>query len=504
MALAEQRGTVDVGILALRAEELEALARRLPSGPGVVRGAEEYDLRDAGPGCRVALVRSAVAALALLEELAPRWIFVVGVASGVPAEEPTLGDIVVSTSVLDHEVEAVLEDGTRAYAHAASMHPDAVALVAELASRRESLAALCTPEALGLARPAVDLSLGGFYGTKRIKADVQAILRRRGGDRARPPAITTGALLASERHLDEAELQQAWLRAPRRFRAVETESAGVYRALHERGVPVLAIRAVGDVIGMKRRSAWTEYACQVAAAFTLGLLREGGLPRRSVHAQPPAPARDLLAEAARLARLGDAALERGEIDEAEVRYAAALPLFREVGDARGEASSMLRFGELSLRRGEAEEAQRRYQEALPLFRRLKDALGEANCVARLGDLALKRSEAEEARRRYQEALPLYRRAGDVLGEANCVLRLGDVALRRADEADARERFTEALALYGRIPEPYSMGMTHRRLARLATEPLERRRHVEAARELWLGLGRRDLVVKLEAELGRGV
>ena len=503
MTLASHRGTVDVGIVALRADELDALARRLPGGPGVVRGAAEYDLRDAGPGCRVALVQSAGAAVALVDELAPRWILVVGVASGVPADEPTLGDVLVSTSVLDHEVEAVLEDGTRAHAHAMSMHPDAAAFAADLASRRAALAALCTPEVIGLDLPLVDLSLGSFYGTKKTKAEVHAILRRREGGRARLPTLTAGVILASDRRLDEGELLQASLRAPRRFRAVETESAGVYRALHDRGIPVLAIRAIGDVIGLKRRPEWTEYACQAAAAFTIALLRGGSLPARS-SAAPPSPARDRLAEAARLARLGDAALERGEIDEAEDHYAEALPLFREVGDVRGEASSILRFGELALRRGETDEARGRYQAALPLFRRLKDALGEANCVARLGDLALKRGEVDEARRRYQEALPLYRRAADVLGEANCVLRLGDLALRRADDADASDRFTEALALYARLPEPYSMGMTHRRLARLATEPLERRRHVEAARELWLALGRRDLVVKLEAELGRGV
>lgn len=503
MTLASLRGTVDVGILALREDELDALAGRLPSGPGVVRGAAEYDLRDVGPSCRVALLRRAEAAVALLDELSPRWIFVVGVASGVPADEPTLGDLLVSTSVLDHEVESVLDDGTRAYAHATSMHPDAAAFAADLASRREALGALCAPERVGRDRPAVDLSLGSFYGTKKTKAEVQAILRRREAGRARPPSFTTGAILASDRPLDEGELLQAWLRAPRRLRAVETESAGVYRALHERGVPVLAVRAVGDVIGVKRRPAWTDYACHAAAAFTIALLR-AGLPARSATAPPSSRPRDLLAEAARLARLGDAALERGEIDEAEALYAEALPLFREVGDLRGEASSTLRAGELALRRGETVDARRSYEEALPLFRRLKDALGEANCVARLGDLALKRGETGEARRRCQEALPLYRRAADLLGEANCVLRLGDLALRRADADDARERFTEALALYARIPEPYSMGMTHRRLARLATEALARRRHVDAARNLWLGLGRRDLVVKLEAELGRGV
>src|SRR6185369_8328726 len=130
-------------------------------------------------------------------------------------------------------------------------------------------------------------------------------------------------------------------------------------------------------------------------------------------------------------------------------------------------------------------------------------LGEANCVARLGDLALRRGDADEARRRCQDALPLYRRAGDVLGEANCTLRLGDLALRRADADDARERFEEALALYAKIPELYSMGLSHRRLAKLARDVDAQRHHVAAARELWMRAGRLDLVAKLDAETGRG-
>jgi nucleoside phosphorylase len=511
MLIGEIRGKVGVGIVAVRPDEREALLRRLPDGPGAVqgaRGARTYEIRRAGDGL-VAIAGGAEAA-GLLDEIAPAWLLVVGVASGVPAEEPSLGDLVISTSVLDHEAHAVLEDGTHAYAPAGPMHPEAVVLAADLGVRREALAVLCSREAIGRDPPPVDLSLSSFYGTKKTKAEVQAILRRRFEGKARPPVVTTGALLASDRRLDAADLQQAWLSAPRRFRAVEAESAGAYRAASQRGVPVLSVRAVGEVIGSRRTPTWIAYAAEVAAAFTVGLLRVGVFPKREGSALPSRrseapPSRkpgDVLAEASRQARLGDAALERGEIDEAEERYGEALPLFREVGDVRGEASSMLRFGEIALRRSAIDEARRRYQEALPLFRKQKDALGEANCVARLGDLALKGEEIEEAKRRYQDALPLYRRAGDGLGEANCVLRLGDLALRRAEDAEARERFEEALGIYAKIPEPYSMGMTHRRLARLSDELDERGRHVAAARELWTRIGRKDLVAKLEAELGK--
>jgi len=127
--------------------------------------------------------------------------------------------------------------------------------------------------------------------------------------------------------------------------------------------------------------------------------------------------------------------------------------------------------------------------------------GEANCIKRLGDIALSRSDHEEARRRYDEALPLYRRVGHVLGEANCIKSLGDIARACNAPAAATERYGAALALYARIPEPYSMGMAHLRLARLATDPIEQRHHLDTARALWTQIDRPDLVPQLDAEFG---
>jgi len=506
-SVAEVRGTIDVGILAVHTEELDAIAERLPERGGSAQGARGYDLRRAGGGT-AALVRGwsgdradpARAAAALIDELAPAWLLVVGVASGAPVDEPSLGDVLVATSVLDHSAEAVLEDGSRAFA-AAPVHEAAAALVAAMTGRD-----LGPWSAIGRAPPAVELSLRSFYGTKKTKADVLSVLRRRAEAGARPPRLTTGALLASDAPLGEAELLRAWQHAPRRFRAVETGTAGVYGVAHARGVPVIAVRGISDVIGAHRGPAWAEYARHAAAAFVVALLRNGALARRTPQPPPSVPPSsrrqgETLTEAARLARHGDAALERGDLDDAAARYAEALPLFRAIGDVRGEANGALRFGEIALRRGEVDGARHRYQQALPLFRRVQDALGEANCVARLGDLALKRGEVDEARHRYQDALPLYRRAGDVLGEANCTLRLGDLALKRADEDEARARFEEALALYARLPEPYSMGLTHRRLARLSPDERQRQRHVAAARELFVRAGRHDLAAKLDAETG---
>ncbi|HMC60238.1 MAG TPA: hypothetical protein VKJ01_13685, partial [Candidatus Solibacter sp.] len=79
--------------------------------------------------------------------------------------------------------------------------------------------------------------------------------------------------------------------------------------------------------------------------------------------------------------------------------------------------------------------------------------------------------------------------------------LGWVALARGDEFEARSRYVEALSLYARIPEPFSIGQTHRRLARLAATPKDRAHHIQAAREAWLSVGRPDLIQELDTEFG---
>jgi SIR2-like domain/Tetratricopeptide repeat len=124
----------------------------------------------------------------------------------------------------------------------------------------------------------------------------------------------------------------------------------------------------------------------------------------------------------------------------------------------------------------------------------------AQCLFHLGDIALQRSDHDTARTHYDTARPLYQRVGSLLGEANCIQRLGDIARERSDHDTARTHYEMALAMYEHILESYSIGWTHRRLARIAADD-ERRRHVGAAKEAWQGIGRGDLVAELIQEFG---
>jgi hypothetical protein len=99
----------------------------------------------------------------------------------------------------------------------------------------------------------------------------------------------------------------------------------------------------------------------------------------------------------------------------------------------------------------------------------------------------------------EEASAAAERLGDRSLQAQVREMSGDVALARSDHAGARAAYDQALTLYQRIPEPYSIGLAHCRLARIAGSADDRRRHVRAAEDAWSSIDREDLLHELAAE-----
>jgi tetratricopeptide (TPR) repeat protein len=197
-------------------------------------------------------------------------------------------------------------------------------------------------------------------------------------------------------------------------------------------------------------------------------------------------------------KLGDVALDRLDLVEAWQHYRKALPAYRQLGEELGEANCTWGIANISLRRSDYESARRWYTEALGLYRRVGSRLGAANCMAMLGEIAFNSWNQAEAQRWFEEAQALFREVGNLQGEANCVRSLGDILRNLADDQAARRLYEQALDLYARIPEPYSIGLTHRGLASLAVGD-ERTRHLQAARDAWLSIDRPDLVEQLDDE-----
>ena len=207
---------------------------------------------------------------------------------------------------------------------------------------------------------------------------------------------------------------------------------------------------------------------------------------------------DVLGEANCILGLADIALARSDHDAARAGYQQALPLYQQAGNVLGEANCIQGLADIALDRSDHDAARSGYQQALPLYQQTGDVLGEANCIQGLANIALARSDHDAARAGYQQALQLCQQAGSVLGEANCILRLADIALARSDHDAARAGYQQALQLYQQIGQPYSIGWTHRRLARL-TSGAEREAHLAAASEAWQSIDRPDLVADLARE-----
>ncbi len=207
----------------------------------------------------------------------------------------------------------------------------------------------------------------------------------------------------------------------------------------------------------------------------------------------------MLGQANCIQRLGDIALEQSEYDAARDAYTRAQPLYEQVGGMLGQANCIKGLGDIALRRSDHDAARDAYTRAQPMYEQVGGVLGQANCIHRLGDIALEQSEYDAARDAYTRAQPLYEQVGEVLGQANCIKGLGDIALAQPDYDAARDAYEQALTLYTGIAEPYSIGMTRRRLARLEKDSLARCAHVSDARKAWLSIERDDLVAQLAAE-----
>lgn len=283
MEIANVKGQVDFGIITIREDEFEAVLDRFPEDLGIVSGRRQYNLRRIAPGdpYTIAIVRCAIqanseaqqVANALLDDLRPRWLLVVGIAGGAPASEFTLGDVVVATEVCDFNVGAVLKDGSHEYAlHGWMSHPEVAKLAANLPAMRTQLGAWNSRESVHCSRPAIQVLPALLYGNADWKKRLKKILEHHAAERRQKPRVTTGAIACSDLVMKDAELFQVCLKFARQVIAVEMESAGVHKAAQERHVPFMSIRALSDIVGFSRDPKWTAYACHTAAAFTRAFL----------------------------------------------------------------------------------------------------------------------------------------------------------------------------------------------------------------------------------------
>lgn len=277
---------VDIAIMTVREDEFMAVRRRFKTERRRIPDGRTYligEVKTEKQTYTIAIKRcieqandvSQRLAHQMIHDLDPRLILVVGIAGGVPHDEFTLGDVVVSTRIVNPNIDAWHPDGTTDYStRGGPPHP----LVEDIVSLLPDEPQLADwTGAIQLERPTLDSEQANLTGPEEWREKVRQSLKRHFGEehnRGRLPTFTIGSILSSNHLMKDPLRLKEILKTHRSILAVEMEVAGVYEAAQviDHQYPVLAIRGISDIVGLQRDSRWTEYACQAAAAFTYALI----------------------------------------------------------------------------------------------------------------------------------------------------------------------------------------------------------------------------------------
>ncbi len=291
-------GSVDFGILTVREDEYTAVLDHFPDRQ-TVRGQGFYEVArvPAADGREVTVAISRCiepghgaaheAARALIDDLDPAWILLVGIAGGLPDDGYSLGDVLLASRIYDLSVSAEIEDNDehrREWSPTGGpVHPEVEAVLAAIPGWKKKLGKWNTQGAVRMKKPSCDVppdvSSDRYYGPPEYRAKVRASLSRHfpSGKRPRPPCYAALPVASGNILTKDASLAAEWKALARTVGFVEMEAGGVYRAArrHQREYPVLVIRGLSDIVGFKRSAEWTEYACRSGAAFTAAFVRLG-------------------------------------------------------------------------------------------------------------------------------------------------------------------------------------------------------------------------------------
>lgn len=301
LSAASLRGHIDIGIITIREDEFESMLDRFPSRRHVKGTGSDYQYSKvqtkADEELRVVVARSpeqglgAAQALAssMITDLAPLWIFVVGIAGGIPASEYTLGDVLLSQRMHDFAVSAATEGKPPEYQDMGGpMVLEVEKLVTGLKGMRSRLGQWSSKEFIGKTKPNVtppaDITDASLYGNDDWKSKVLGSLKAQFplGRDARNPDFFAAVLITSNTLMKDTVLASQWRQTARHASGVEMELGGVCRAARygaDGQTRVLAIRGLSDIVGYKRSHEWTEYACRSAAAFADALIQSGLIRR---------------------------------------------------------------------------------------------------------------------------------------------------------------------------------------------------------------------------------
>jgi nucleoside phosphorylase len=284
---------VDVAIITTHADEFKAVLKRFsPNEP--LNGSSskrtyaisQVKMRN-GKNCVVALVSCSEkgsdtahqVANDCIHDLDPSLLLVVGVASGVPNDEFTLGDVIISSRIHNFNVSDLQADGHSTFDNRGGIHPSVSNIIASLPIFASRLSDWNTAEAISLSYPVI---------LPRILPNIENAWQQRirsslnwhfgkTENRSRARTFKEGSIASSNTQLSDPRPLIQWMQNASSILAVEMGSAGVYEAAHgiQKQYPVMSICGISDIVGVERDLQWVAYACETAASFVYAFVIAG-------------------------------------------------------------------------------------------------------------------------------------------------------------------------------------------------------------------------------------
>ena len=257
--------TADFVIITALEEEREAVLNHLPGNQRIMPSAEDIrtyrfarvpvHFPDGSKGEYTVAVLSLIsmgrveASLATSDAIrrwSPRYVLMVGIAGGIGDEGVNVGDVLLSSQVIDYELQKLTDEGEsiRYSPHRAD------------------------PRLLDAAQNMTN---------SEWRAQITVARPSEGQPRRLVGPVATGDKVVARKALLD-KLRAAW---PKLI-GIEMEAGGAAAAAFQsaRDPGFFMVRGVSDLADAHKNDDWREYACDVAAAYTIALLKSAPVPLR--------------------------------------------------------------------------------------------------------------------------------------------------------------------------------------------------------------------------------
>ncbi|WP_189841437.1 CHAT domain-containing tetratricopeptide repeat protein [Streptomyces umbrinus] len=168
-------------------------------------------------------------------------------------------------------------------------------------------------------------------------------------------------------------------------------------------------------------------------------------------------------------QLGNIALARGRLDEAENWYRQSLTISEDLDTRPGMATTYHQLGSIALLRGRLDGAENWYRQSLTIEEELNNRPGIASTHHQLGMTAQERGRLDEAENWYRQSLTIYEELNNRPGIASTHHQLGVTAQERGRLDEAENWYRQSLTIKEDLGDRPGMATTYHQLGMTAQE-----------------------------------